>query len=260
MGKALFSVLFALIAILLAPAKAKSVEAGALVVLDIGHSEKSGGAVSPDKKIREFSFWYRNVAAVKAEIEKSGYHVIVCNRGEVPKQTGLAALAASIPVVHLNDPDTGKRYPSRYHPDRIGAGMVCADYGIEQRPACMVFLHLNSIGNSWRSTSDSGLVLYNKLNGLKLAQSVCASLNAEVFREDECKGRKCRALMRTEKALGGAGWLNTLDDEGIPAVVFEALYLDNRQHVDYLSNPQNTLKLARAVAHGIITWLKTKGE
>ncbi len=31
--------------------------------------------------------------------------------------------------------------------DYISSGMVSEDFGIEQKPACMVFLHLNSVGN-----------------------------------------------------------------------------------------------------------------
>lgn len=234
-----------------------------LVILEVGHSQVSGGATSPDKRVQEFFFWYRNVAAIKEEIERAGYRVIVCTRGKAPAKGELADLAASIPVVHLNDRDTGKRYPSKYHPDRIGAGMVCADYGIEQRPACMLFLHLNCIGSSWRSGACDGLVLCNKHSGVPLGTAIATALNTEIFNQPggiDNGGRSCRPMVRTEKALGGAGWLNTLDDEHIPAAVIEAVYTDNRNHVDFISKPENAKKLSTAIAHGIIAWLRSRGK
>ena len=257
-----YSFLIVLLGLLVALAgSASAKDQPDLVILDIGHSTISGGATSPDKRVSEFSFWYRNVQTVKEEIEKAGYRVVVCNRSKAPAKGDLAALAKSIPVQHFTDPDTGKRYPSKYHPDRIGAGMICADYGIEQHPACMVFLHLNCISSKWRSKGATGLVLHNKRHGSDLGAAIANALNTEIF----CPGGisascKFKAQARTEKALGGAGWLNTLDDEGIPAAIIECIFTDDRTHVDYLADKDNAAELARAVAHGIIAWMKTKGK
>lgn len=232
-----------------------------LVILDIGHSLGSGGAQSPDKRVSECRFWYTYVGDIKAALENDGYRVIVCNRAKAPKDPHFADLAKKLQVVHLNDPDTGKRYPSRYHPDRIGAGMVCADYGIEQRPACMVFLHLNCYGSQWRNSASNSIVMHNKLHGAALGTAISDALNREIFNRPggiDNKGKACRPMVRTEKALGGAGWLNTLDDEGIPAAVVEAVFTDDSAHVNYICVPENARKLARTIAHGISAWLKAR--
>ena len=48
--------------------------------------------------------------------------------------------------------------------DYISSGMVSEDFGIEQKPACMVFLHLNSVGNGGGQKGHiPGLVIRNAL-------------------------------------------------------------------------------------------------
>ena len=39
--------------------------------------------------------------------------------------------------------------------------------------------------------------------------------------------------------------MNTLDEEGIPAIVFEALYTNNREHMQFIRRDEQARKLAR---------------
>ena len=245
------------------PVASPSPDEKPLVVLDVGHSLHSAGAISPDGRVRECYFWYRNVCYIVHELERNGVRVVVCNRGKKPKQEPFATTAKALPVVHLNDPDTGKRYPSRYHPEHIGAGMVSADYGISLKPDCMVFLHLNSVGSKWRIGVSQGIVMHNKNCGRALAAALCNRLNKEIFCHESGKGlgsKPCKPIVRENRELGGAGWLNTTDAEGIPAAVIEAFYVDVRSHVDYLSNSANAMRVAHAVAAGIVDWLRARSE
>lgn len=57
-----------------------------------------------------------------------------------------------------------------------------------------------------------------------------------------------------------AGWLNALDDAGIPSAVIEALYVNNRTHATYLLTDAGGTKVAQTVAHGILAWLKARAN
>lgn len=41
------------------------------------------------------------------------------------------------------------------------------------------------------------------------------------------KGKGVKIMTRTKGSLSGAGWLNVLDEKGIPAVIFEGAYVDD---------------------------------
>lgn len=235
--------------------------AAPLVMLDIGHSVRSRGASSPDGRLTETAFWYKNAGEVKRVIEAAGYRCIVCNRGNAPTQEPLASYARRAGVVHLNRPDKGGvRYPSRYYPERIGAGMVSADYGIEQRPACMVFLHLNST-SGWLRAPIPGLIIHSRVHGRGLGEALQRAFNTELFEQAggvSNGGKGCRTITRYRKEETAAGWLNALDDAGIPSAVVEALYVNNRAHAAYLLTDAGGKRVAQTVAHGIISWLKVR--
>lgn len=232
--------------------------AAELVMLDIGHSTKDRGATSPDGKLSETAFWYKNAGEVKRLIEAAGYRCIVCNRGNAPTQEPLISYAKRAGVVQLNKPDKGGvRYPSKYYPDRIGAGMISADYGIEQRPACMVFLHLNST-SGWLKAPIPGLIIHSRVHGKALGEALQRAFNQELFEQPggvTNGGKGCRTIIRYRKEETASGWLNALDDAGIPSAVIEALYVNNRTHAAYLATDEGGKKVAQTVAHGILNWL-----
>ena len=234
-----------------------------LVMLDIGHSLRDRGATSPDGKLSECTFWYKNVGEVKRLIEEAGYRCIVCNRGNAPTQEPMAGYAKQAGVVHLNKPDKGGvRYPSKYYPDRIGAGMISADYGIEQKPACMVFLHLNST-SGWLKAPIPGLIIHSRVHGKALGESLQHAFNSELFDRPggvSNGGKGCRTIIRYRKEETASGWLNALDDAGIPSAVIEALYVNNRTHAAYLLTDAGGKKVAQTVAHGIIQWLRQRAR
>ncbi len=235
---------------------------GGPVVLDIGHFAGGEGAQSPfvinGKRLKECEFWYQYSFEVKKEIEKAGYACVVTNRGNAPEHEPLASYARRAGVVHLRRPDrNGARYPSRYFPDRVGSGVVSADYAIYRKAACVVFLHHNSSGRPTRGASPS-LILHNRYNGLPLARSLAHSLGAEVLnRGMNNGGRGCTTSVRYVDADRSASWMNACDDAGIPAAVIEAAFLNNRDHAEFLSTDAGARRYARAVAHGIINYMKT---
>ena len=237
--------------------------AAELVLLDIGHSTKDRGASSPDGRLTETAFWYKNAGEVKRLIEEAGYRCIVCNRGHAPTQEPLAGYAKAAGVVHLNKPDKGGvRYPSKYYPNRIGAGMISADYGIEQKATCMVFLHLNST-SGWMKAPIPGLIIHSRVHGKALGESLQRAFNQELFEQPggvSNGGKGCRTIIRYRKEETASGWLNALDDAGIPSAVIEALYVNNRSHAAFLLSDSGGRKVAQTVARGIICWLKAGGD
>lgn len=69
-----------------------------LVVLDVGHSLHSAGAASPDKRVQECFFWYRNVGYMVQELEKNGVSAVVCNRSRKPTKEPFASIAKICPL------------------------------------------------------------------------------------------------------------------------------------------------------------------
>lgn len=233
-----------------------------LVVLDIGHFIGSGGAEMPGRingvRFSEIEFWYRYCSEVKDTVTAAGFRCEVCNRGNAPKKEPLLGYALRAGVVHLNHPDSGAlRYPSKHNADRVSAGMVSADYAVDRRAACAVFLHHNSGSGSWTTGASHGVIIYNKHNGEGLADALVETLNTEILNHGmDNKGVGCKKLMRCVDADRAAGWMNTCDDFGIPAAVIEAAFLDNKNHAAFLADDANARKYARAVGHGIVKFLQ----
>lgn len=243
-----------------------------VVVLDIGHylNGSSGtGARSPrmndGSRLEETAFWYRYSGYVKDEIERGGYSCVVTNRGKAPTDPALASIAKQVPVIQLNRPDprgaNGRpfRYPSKYHPEHIAAGMISADFGIWKGASCMVFLHQDSSSDNWQSVHKS-TILHNVRNGRPLAASIASSLNERILGDEPGKmqnhGKLCRTEPRSNADSGGAAWLNTCDASGIPAVVVEAAMINNPEHAYWLAQDGNAIRFARAVGRGIVDYLK----
>ncbi|MBE6436362.1 MAG: hypothetical protein E7030_09200 [Akkermansiaceae bacterium] len=230
------------------------------VVIDIGHQYTASGAESPDGKINEYAFWAQYAIEVRREVEAAGYPCIITNRSEAPTKEPLATYNKESGVVHLNKPDKdAKRYPSTHHPEHIGAGMISADYAIDKNALCVVFLHLNSVGSKWSVTPPTGLIICNKNHGNALAESVCEAMRADIL--DQKGGmpnakKGIKVLPRHIGSQSGAGWMNTLDEEKIPAIIFEAVYVNNRGHIDFISKDANARKLARTIGKGVVNWLK----
>ncbi len=230
------------------------------VVIDIGHQYTASGAESPDGKINEYAFWAQYAKEVRREVEAAGYPCIITNRSEAPTKEPLATYNKESGVVHLNKPDkNAKRYPSTHHPEHIGAGMISADYAIDQHALCVVFLHLNSVSSKWTTTPPTGVIICNKEHGKALGEAVCAAMRADILDQPGGmpNGKKgIKVLPRHIGSQSGAGWMNTLDAEKIPAIIFEAVYVNNRSHVNFIAEDANARKLARTIGKGVVAWLK----
>ncbi len=236
------------------------------VVLDIGHFVGGEGAVAPGlvngKRLAENSFWYQYSYYVKRVIERAGYSCVVTNRGFKPASQPLAGYASRARVIHLRRPDKdGKRSPSHYHPDRVGSGVVSADYAIYRQAGCAVFLHHNSSSSRWKNGASDSLIICNRYNGRRLAQCLSKRLEREILNHRMPNGgRGCRVAPRYVDADRSAAWMNACDDSGIPAAVVEAAYLNNRGHAAFLANEANARLYAETVGKGIVDYLKRYGH
>ena len=230
------------------------------VVIDIGHQYTASGAESPDGKINEYAFWAQYAIEVRKEVEAAGYPCIIINRSEAPTKEPLATYNKESGVIHLNKPDkNAKRYPSTHHPEHIGAGMISADYAIDQNALCVVFLHLNSVGSKWSTTPPTGLIICNKEHGNALGEAVCEAMRTDLLDKPDGMPNAKKGIKVMPRHIGsqsGAGWMNTLDAEKIPAIIFEAVYVNNRGHIDFISKDANARKLARTIGKGVVNWLK----
>ena len=229
-----------------------------VVVLDIGHCVESPGAATPGRNLEECRFWYKYSYDVKREIERAGYRCTVCNRGNgTGLDAELAAYSRRAGVVHLRRPGRGaERYPSRYHPDRVGSGVVSADYAIYRHAAAAVFLHHNSSGG-WTSGASPSIIICNRYNGRPLANAIAAALNEDILNRGMPNGgRACTVQTRYVDADRSASWMNACDDSGIPAAVVEAAFLNNRGHAAFLADDANARRYARAIGRGIVNYLR----
>lgn len=224
------------------------------VVLDIGHQSTAGGAQTPDGRLNEFAFWLRYAGEVQKVVKDAGYDCILTNRGNPPSKGDSGG------VLYMKHPDkNAKRYPSRHYPEHIGAGMVCADYAIDIKARCVVFLHLNCTTGKWNSKPPTGLIICNRKHGHALAESLCRSMREELLDKPggiPNAGKGIKVLPRYIGSQPSAGWMNALDAAGIPAAVFEAVYTDNRGHAAFISDAANARKLARTIGAGIVRWLR----
>lgn len=214
------------------------------------------------KRLAENAFWYQYSYYAKRVIERAGYSCVVTNRGFKPTSPPLAGYASRARVVHLLHPDKGgKRSPSHYHPDRVGSGIVSADYAIYRRARCAVFLHHNSSSSRWKNGASDSLIICNRYNGGHLAQCLSGRLERDILNHGMPNGgRGCRVVPRYVDADRSAAWMNACDDSGIPAAVIEAAYLNNRDHAAFLADDANARRYAEAVGQGVVDYLSRYGN
>ena len=234
------------------------------VVLDIGHTAEHPGARTPGKaggkRFSEFEFWCENAKYTRQVIEEAGFPCVVCNRGDEPEDEQLETLAGQSGVLFLGkDEKPGRRYPSRYYPDRVASGIISADYAVYRQAPAAIFLHHNSTSSRWRRYGQKSIILANRHNGAPLAQAIADSLNTHVLNHGmPNRGQRCKVQPRFHDASRGGGWLNVCDDAGIPAAIIEAAFLNNRKHARYLADPENARRYAEAVGHGVVRYLRSR--
>ncbi len=236
-----------------------------LVVLDIGHyyhPERGGqGARTPDARYgntEECEFWYRYVIYTKHIIEKAGYQCIICNRGAAPTSPELASAGKKAGVVQLNTPQPTAIYRSRHHEKRMAVGMLSADYALDCKPGCVVFLHHNSVSATWREDYDKGAIFCNE-RGVALAQSLAWVMNRDILDHGMPNGgQPCGVIIRNDGRKGGGDWLNTCNESYVPAAITEVAVLSNPKHAQYLSKKQNAIDFAEAAGRGIVEYMQNR--
>ncbi len=235
-----------------------------VVVLDIGHyfepTRGGQGARTPDARygsIEECEFWYEYVLYTKHVIEKAGYRCIICNRGDTPTKAKLAAAARKAGVVQLRTPVPTGVYRSRHHPNRMAVGMLSADYALDQKPGCVVFLHHNSFTNNWKVQHQSAF--YCNERGVELAQCMAKVMDRDILDKGMPHGGvPCNIILRNDGRRGGGDWLNTCNESYVPAVITEVGILSNPEHAQFLSQKKNAIRFAEAVGQGIVDYMKSR--
>ena len=235
-----------------------------VVVLDIGHyyhPERGGqGARTPDARygnIEECEFWYRYAGYTKAVIEQAGYTCIICNRGETPTDKELAAIAEKTGVHQVKSPVVTGIYRSRYHSNRMAVGMLSADYALDQKPGCVVFLHHNSMTDDWKVYNKGAM--YCNDAGQKLGIAMADEMNESIFEHGmPNRGVPCEVIIRNDGRRGGGDWLNTCNENYVPAVITEAAFLSNPEHAKFLGQRANAVRYAQAVGRGIVRYMQAR--
>lgn len=235
------------------------------VVLDIGHYYLPGrggqGARTPDGRhggvLEECEFWYRNAIYVKQVIEQAGYRCIICNRGATPANAALAKCAREAGVVQVNTPNPTAVYRSSHHWHRMAVGMKSVDYALDQQPAAVVFLHLNSESETWL-LSNKGAFYCNAV-GTTMAQTMARVMNREIYDKGMPNhGVPCSVIIRNDGRRGGGDWLNACNESYVPAVITEVAFLSNPEHAAYLAKRANAQRFARAIGQGVVEYLNTR--
>ncbi len=235
-----------------------------VVVLDIGHyyepTRGGQGARTPDARygvIEECEFWYEYVIYTKQVIEKAGYTCRICNRGDTPTNAKLAAAARKAGVVQLRTPKPTGIYLSRHHPRRMAVGMLSADYALDQKPGCVVFLHHNSFTEDWKVLHKSAF--YCNEQGGALAQCMAKVMDRDILDHGMPHGGvPCATIIRNDGRRGGGDWLNTCNDSYVPAVITEVGILSNPEHASFLSKKKNAIRFAEAVGQGIVDYMRSR--
>ena len=239
-------------------------QASRIVVLDIGHyyhPERGGqGARTPNKKygnIEECEFWYKYVIHTKRVIEQAGYTCLVCNRGGMPNNAQLSRAAKQVGVHHVNTPVVTGIYRSKHQPHRMAVGMLSVDYALDQKPACVVFLHHNSMTNHWM-VYNKGAIYCNERGGA-LAWEMADVINRTIFEKGMPNhGVPCITILRNDGRKGGGDWLNACQECCVPAVITEATFLSNPQHAKFLGTEEGARRYATAIGQGIVNYLNKR--
>lgn len=235
-----------------------------VVVLDIGHyyhPQRGGqGARTPDARygnIEECEFWYKYAIHTKRVIEQAGYTCRICNRGATPANPALAAYARRAGVHQINTPEVTGVYRSKYHPDRMAVGILSADYGLDQKPGCIVFLHHNSNSDDWQVYNNGAI--YCNARGTRLANALAKEINSSIYDKGmNNNGVPCGVIIRNNGHRGGGDWLNTCNEHYVPAAITEAAFLSNPDHAQFLGNERNAIRYAQTIGRGIVNFMKSR--
>lgn len=242
---------------------------GKVIVLDIGHFEGGPGARTPStvngKYITEHEFWYQYAYYTKRVIERAGYDCVVTNRGAKPTRRPMIDYAAQTHVVHIGKPDETSRggYASKYYPDRVGMGVVSADYALYRKASCVIFLHHNSYGRGWKSGGSQSLMLVNRYNGKELGDTFARYFEKHILNQKGGMynaGVGVRTVKRYKDGESASSWLNVCDDAGVPAAVVEIAFLNNRNHAEYLAQHKKAIDYAEAVGYATVEYMNKYGN
>lgn len=243
----------------------RQVRASRTVVLDIGHYYAPGrggqGARTPDARhggsLEECEFWYRYARYVKEEIERAGYTCLICNRGATPTAPSLARCAREAGVHQVNSPSPTGVYRSKHHPARMAVGMLSVNYALDQKPAAVIFLHLNSDSDTWRISHKGAF--YTNEQGIPLGATMAETMNRSLLNHAMPNGgAPCGVIVRTDGRKGGGDWLNACEESYVPAAITEIAFLSNPEHARWLSLPANARTFARTLGQGIVRYLNKR--
>ena len=139
----------------------------------------------------------------------------------------------------------------------MAVGMLSVDYALDQKPACVVFLHHNSMTNHWM-VYNKGAIYCNERGG-GLAWEIADVINKTIFEKGmPNNGVPCTTILRNNGRKGGGDWLNACQENCVPAAITEAAFLSNPQHAKFLGTDSGARRYAIAIGQGIVNYLNKR--
>ncbi len=244
----------------------EKVRSSRLVVLILPQFDAPTGiknsSQTPDSRhgfIDELTFWYEYSFYLKKEIEEEGYRCIIVNHGDIPNDTRLLPYAKLSDIVHLQSPSPESPTPSSYHSQFEAVGMASLNYAATLNPACIIFLrhHEYNPHEGWVPNQNSSI--YCNTFGVTLASYIARSLNRRLMNNAlPNRGKTCAITRRQDPTLRDAVLLNHCDLSYTPAVAPSITFLNNPDHVKFLTQHQNAIYFTECLARGIVNYLNAR--
>ncbi len=217
---------------------------------------------TPDDRlgeINEFDFWYEYVYFIKQSIEQAGYSCLIVNHGSIPSDTRLLPYSELSDIVHLDSSQPDKPTHSTHYPELQSVAMSSLNYALEQNPACIVLLrhHEYDEKDGWSPEQESSV--YCNQYGGTLASYIAQVLNRRLLNNALRNGGSyCGILLRRDPSKRDTQLLLNCEKSNIPAVATAITYLNNPDHVRFISQHKNAVYYAQCIASGIINYMNAR--
>ena len=194
------------------------------VILGTAHLKSTAGKCSPDKRLREYAYSRKIVAAVKATLINYGYNVFVDIEDDDIKQSNELPLRCQI------------------------VNQLCKAY----KDCIYVSIHLNAAGADDKWHNATGWEVYTTPGVTKSDKLATCLYNAAKKNFTDIKLRTDFSDGDPDKEAN----LYVLKHTNCPAVLTENLFQDNKNDVDYLLSDKGFNEIVKIHVEGILEYFK----
>ena len=194
------------------------------VILGTAHLKSTAGKCSPDKRLREYAYSRKIVAAVKATLINYGYNVFVDIEDDDIKQSNELQLRCQI------------------------VNQLCKAY----KDCIYVSIHLNAAGADDKWHNATGWEVYTTPGVTKSDKLATCLYNAAKKNFTDVKLRTDFSDGDPDKEAN----LYVLKHTSCPAVLTENLFQDNKNDVDYLLSDKGFNEIVKIHVEGILEYFK----